>query len=64
MPKLDGYYVIGKIKEISPKTEIIGISGYATLDSVVQTMKMRVDDYLAKPFEIHDLVAKVKSASR
>lgn len=60
MPKVDGYHVIRKIKEVSPRTEIIVISGYATLDSVVQTIKMGVNDYLVKPFEVVDLVAKVK----
>ena len=60
MPKIDGFHVIRRIKEISPKTDIIVITGYATLESVVQTIKMGVNDYLVKPFEICDLVTKVK----
>lgn len=60
MPKYDGIYVIKKIREISPKTDIIVISGYATLDSVIQTIKMGAKDYLVKPFEIFELIAKVQ----
>ena len=60
MPKIDGFFVIRKIREISPKTDIIVITGYATLDSVVQTIKLGAHDYIVKPFEICDLVSKVK----
>jgi len=60
MPKIDGFYVIQKVREMSPKTDIIVITGYATLDSVVATIKLGAYDYLVKPFEIHDLVDKVK----
>jgi len=60
MPKIDGFYVIKKIRELSPKTDIIVITGYATLDSVVQSIKLGALDYIVKPFEIGDLVTKVK----
>jgi two-component system, NtrC family, response regulator PilR len=60
MPKKDGYYVIQKIREMAPKTDIIVITGYATMDSVIKTIKLGAYDYLVKPFEIDDLVNKVK----
>jgi len=60
MPKIDGFHVIKKIREVSPKTDIIVITGYATLDSVVTTIKLGAYDYLVKPFEISDLVGKVR----
>ena len=60
MPKLDGFYVIKKVRELSPKTDIIVISGYATLDSVIESIKLGAYDYLVKPFEISDLVGKVR----
>jgi DNA-binding NtrC family response regulator len=60
MPKIDGFHVIRRIRELSPKTDIIVITGYATLDSVVQSIKLGALDYIVKPFEISDLVTKVK----
>lgn len=60
MPKIDGFHVIKKVRELSPTTDIIVITGYATLDSVVATIKLGACDYLVKPFEIRDLVDKVK----
>ncbi len=60
MPKIDGFHVIKRVREMSPKTDIIVITGYATLDSVVTSIKLGAYDYLVKPFEISDLVGKVK----
>lgn len=59
MPKLDGYYVIRKIKELCPGTDVIVITGYATMDSVVTSIKLGAYDYLVKPFEIADLLGKI-----
>lgn len=60
MPKVDGMYVIRKVRELSPNTEIMVITGYATIDSVVETIKLGASDYILKPFEIGDLVEKVR----
>ncbi|MBN1823808.1 MAG: response regulator [Endomicrobiales bacterium] len=60
MPKMSGFNVIKKTKELSPDTDVIVISGYATIDAVVKTVRMGAQDYIIKPFEICDLVTKVK----
>jgi DNA-binding NtrC family response regulator len=58
MEKVDGMQILKKCRELHPDTEIIMITGYATLDSAVDTMKQGAFYYIAKPFKL-DVVRKV-----
>lgn len=60
MPKFDGMYVIRMVRQLSPQTPIMVITGYATIDSIVETIKQGATDYILKPFEIGDLIKKVR----
>jgi DNA-binding NtrC family response regulator len=57
MEKVDGMQILKKCHEIQPDTEVIMITGYATLGSAVDTMKQGAFHYIAKPFKL-DLVRK------
>ncbi|MDP2167162.1 MAG: sigma-54 dependent transcriptional regulator [Thermodesulfovibrionales bacterium] len=50
MPDMDGIEVLTRIKDKSPDTEIIVITGYGTVSSAVQAMKYGAFDYIEKPF--------------
>jgi DNA-binding NtrC family response regulator len=58
MEKVDGMQILKKCQELYPDSEIIMITGYATLESAVETMKKGAFHYIAKPFKL-DLVRKV-----
>ena len=58
MKQVDGMQVLRKTRELQPYTEIIMITGYATVDSSVQAMRNGAYYYIAKPFKI-DEVRKV-----
>jgi len=58
---LNGWDLMRKAKKISPSTPIIVVTGRPELDSVVKTMRMGAYDYLLKPFDIDELLVKVKS---
>jgi len=58
MEKVDGLQVLKKSRELYPDTEVILITGYATLDSAVQAMKKGAFHYIAKPFKL-DVVRNV-----
>jgi PAS domain S-box-containing protein len=50
LPDMDGMDVVKRIKDESPETDVIVITGYATIPSAVEAMKNGVGDYLPKPF--------------
>ena len=50
LPDIDGLEVIRRVKENRPETKIIIITGYPSVASAVQAVKMGVADYLRKPF--------------
>ncbi len=62
MSRLGGMAVLGRISEKYPDTLVIVITGYSTVSSAVEVMKMGAFDYLPKPFTPHELRAVVKQA--
>jgi DNA-binding NtrC family response regulator len=50
LPGIKGLDVLSRIKETSPDTPVIIITGYASIDSAVEAMKRGAFDYLTKPF--------------
>ncbi len=50
MPGIDGMEVLKKIKNSNPDTFVIVITGYASVESAVQAMKIGANDFLPKPF--------------
>src|SRR5690348_15850962 len=51
----DGLHLMSKFKELHPQTEVIMLSGQATVDSVVTAMKGGACDFLCKPFSADEL---------
>ena len=49
MEQVDGIQVLRKTKELQPYTEVIMITGYATVDSSVEAMHQGAYYYIAKP---------------
>jgi YesN/AraC family two-component response regulator len=50
LPDFDGMEVIKRVKSERPETEVVVITGYASVASAVEAMKIGVRDYLPKPF--------------
>lgn len=55
MEKVDGMKVLEKSKELQPYTEVIMITGYATVGSAVEAMKEGAYYYIAKPYKIDEV---------
>ncbi len=59
MPGINGIDTLTKIKEISPETRGIIITGYASEETPVKAIKLGVDDYILKPFELEAFMHSV-----
>ncbi|MFC1671583.1 formate/nitrite family transporter [Planctomycetota bacterium] len=59
MPGMDGMEVLKKIREIDPGVMSIVITGYGTVNSAVEAMKIGACDYLCKPFDDRVLLGAV-----
>jgi DNA-binding NtrC family response regulator len=62
MSRLGGMELLHRVKETYPDTHVIVITGYASVASAVEVMKMGAYDYLPKPFTPHELRAVVQQA--
>ncbi len=49
MPEMDGIQLLKQVKAIHPDTQVIFITGYASIDSAVEAMKEGAYDYVTKP---------------
>jgi len=60
--KVDGLQILRSVKKRTPETEVILITGFGSVDTAVQAMKVGAYDYLTKPVDPEDLVLTLKKA--
>jgi len=62
MPLMDGVEVTKSVKHLRPDIDVIIITGYASVETAVETMKYGAMDYVQKPFTEDELIAFVQKA--
>ena len=62
MPKKDGIEVLDFIRNHSPTTPVVMISGHGNLETAVKAMRMGAFDYISKPPDLNHLLSTVRSA--
>ena len=62
LPGIDGLELLKKIKTSNPTTVVIVMTGYASVDTAVVAMKNGAQDFIQKPFGLHEIVQKVDDA--
>lgn len=60
LPDISGLKILELTKELSPSTEVIMITGYATMDTAIRALKMGASDYITKPINIEALKITIK----
>ncbi len=60
MPEMDGVEVTKQVKHIRPDIDVVIITGYASVDTAVETMKYGAMDYVQKPFTEDELLEFTK----
>ena len=63
MPGMDGFRALQEIKAKQPESQIILLTGHATVEKGVEAMKLGATDFLEKPADIEALEKKIKEAS-
>ncbi|HEY2989660.1 MAG TPA: ATP-binding protein [Candidatus Binatia bacterium] len=62
MPGLSGTKVLEKIKEHDPDIEAIIITGYGSMDTAVEGLRLGAFDYISKPFDVKHILGLVRRA--
>ena len=60
MPGMTGINVLEKIKQRDPDIEAIIITGYGSLDTAIEGLRLGAFDYIAKPFDVHHILSLVE----
>jgi signal transduction histidine kinase len=60
MPGMTGIDVLAKIKEYDPDIEAIIITGYGSLDTAIEGLRLAAFDYIAKPFDVKHILTLVE----
>ena len=60
MPVMGGMDVLKEIKRSRPKTNVVIITAYGTIDNAVEAIKSGASDYITKPFKIDEVQTKIR----
>ena len=63
MPEFNGIELLSAIKDFRPETKVIMVTGYATIESAVEAMKVGCYDYLQKPIDfcrLKELIEEIR----
>ncbi len=64
LPDIDGYEVLRRLRDARVETPILILSGLTELDSKVKGLGYGADDYLTKPFDKRELLARIQAIVR
>ena len=62
MPELDGMDALEKIQEMRPGTPVVMLSGHATIDTAVESVKRGAFDFISKPPDLNRLLITLRNA--
>jgi YesN/AraC family two-component response regulator len=61
LKKISGVEVLKEMKKISPKTDILMLTGYPTLETAREALDLGAREYLVKPIDKAELESKIDS---
>jgi two-component system cell cycle response regulator CtrA len=64
LPDIDGYEVLRRLRASQVRTPILILSGLAELDAKIKGLGFGADDYLTKPFDKRELIARIQAIVR
>jgi DNA-binding NtrC family response regulator len=60
LPDIDGIEVLESMKRLNKECPVIMVTGYASVASAIKAVKLGAEDYLIKPFHLHELKISVE----
>ena len=64
LPDIDGYEVLRRLRASRVRTPILILSGLTEMDNKIKGLGFGADDYLTKPFDKRELVARIQAIIR
>jgi two-component system cell cycle response regulator CtrA len=64
LPDIDGHQVLRRLRSARIDTPILILSGVTEIDSKIQGLGFGADDYITKPFDRRDLLARIRAVVR
>jgi len=61
MPAMDGLALTSHVKKFNPELPVVLMTGFPSVDTAVEALRKKVDDYIIKPFNINQLYKLVES---
>ena len=61
MPKMDGFSMAREIRRLSPAVPLLFLTAKSTIDDVERGFAIGANDYLRKPFELRELIVRIKA---
>ncbi|MCK4391057.1 MAG: response regulator [Desulfobacterales bacterium] len=62
MPDMDGHQIMDYMNSQTPETLVIVMTGHASVDSAIESLRKGAYDYLRKPFDFEQLLQRVRNA--
>src|SRR5262249_37337236 len=64
LPDMDGYTVLQQLRDAQVNTPVLILSGLSELDDKLKGLSFGADDFLTKPFEHRELIARIRAIVR
>ena len=64
MPKMDGFTMAKEIRKLSPAVPLLFLTAKSTIDDIEEGFEIGANDYLKKPFELRELIVRIKALLR
>ena len=64
LPKMDGFTIVKKARSRGITTPILFLSARSNVDDIVRGLDLGADDYMVKPFDFQELLARIRMITR
>lgn len=64
LPGMNGFNIVKKARKMNVKTPVLMLTAKSDIDDMIEGLDSGADDYLTKPFETRELLARVRALTR